>query len=109
MRLAALVLAVLLLPLAAIAEQSGVVSGRVTDQTGAPLPGVTIDLVAGSTELNAVTDGSGGYRFDSAPAGPAELTFRLINYTVIRRPIVIAAAPATASTTRPLTFGICCT
>ncbi len=97
MRLAALVLAVLLLPLAAIAEQSGVVSGRVTDQTGAPLPGVTIDLVAGSTELNAVTDGSGGYRFDSAPAGPAELTFRLINYTVIRRPIVIAAAPATAN------------
>ena len=38
-----LALAVLLLPLAAIAEQSGVVSGRVTDQTGAPLPGVTID------------------------------------------------------------------
>jgi hypothetical protein len=97
MRRAALVLALLLLPLAAAAQQTGAVAGRVTDQTGAPLPGVTIDLVAGRTELNAVTDGNGGYRFEQVPAGPAELTFRLINFTVLRRQVnVVAGTPATA-------------
>jgi hypothetical protein len=94
-RILALVLAVLLLPVSVTAGQVGQVSGRVTDQTGAPLPGVTIDLEAGSSRLTAVTDSSGGYRFDSAPAGPAALTFRLINYTVVRRQVAIAATPAT--------------
>ena len=97
MRRAILALALLLCPHAAAAEQAGVVTGRVTDQTGAPLPGVTIDLVAGRTELNAVTDGNGGYRLDQAPIGPAELTFRLINFTVLRRQVsVVAGTPATA-------------
>lgn len=82
---------------AALAQSAGRVSGRVTDQTGAPLPGVTIDLESGSAELTAVTDSTGGYGFDAAPAGPTELTFRLINYTVIRRQVVIAATPTTTN------------
>ena len=47
----------------AFAQSAVSVSGQVTDQTGAPLPGVTIDLVAGgAAELTAVTDAQGGYR-----------------------------------------------
>ena len=47
---------------------------------GAALPGVAIDLITGATEITAV------------PAGPAELTFRLINFTVVRRNVTVAAA-----------------
>jgi hypothetical protein len=79
------------------AQQSGTVTGRVADQTGAALPGVAIDLVTGATELNAVSDGSGAYTFDDVAAGPAQLTFRLINFSVLRRNLLIAAGrPATA-------------
>lgn len=94
---AAILAFTLLLPHAATAEQSGVIAGRVTDQTAAALPGVTIDLVMGGTERSTVTDTSGGYRFEALSVGAGELTFRLINYTVIRRPVVMATAPVTTN------------
>ena len=45
------------------AQATGRVWGRVLDQTGASLPGVTIDLVVNSGELTAITDDKG--RIDS--------------------------------------------
>jgi hypothetical protein len=62
----------------------------VIDQTGAVLPGVTIDLVTSQAEMIAVSDGSGLYRFERVPVGSAELTFRLINFTVLRRTLAVA-------------------
>lgn len=67
------------------AQTTGAIAGRVVDQTGAVLPGVTIDLGAGSTERTTVTDAKGAFAFDSVPVGAGELTFRLINFTVLRR------------------------
>jgi hypothetical protein len=61
------------------------------DQTGASLPGVTIDLTSGSADFNAVSDARGAYRFDDVAPGPAELTYRLINFTVLRRNATVAA------------------
>ena len=78
----------------AYAQQGGIVAGRALDQTGAALPGVTIDLVTGAGELNAMTDGTGAYRFDAVPAGPAELTFRAINFTVVRRSVAVKPGKA---------------
>ena len=77
------------------AQPPGRVSGRVVDQTGAALPGVAIDLVVNSHELTTVTDDTGAYRFDAVPAGSAELTFRLLNFSVLRRSVNVAngAAP----------------
>ncbi len=72
------------------AQAPGRVSGRVLDQTGAVLPGVAIDLVVNSRELTAVTDDTGAYRFDAVPAGNAELTFRLLNFSVLRRSVSVA-------------------
>jgi hypothetical protein len=69
------------------AQTGGAVAGRVLDQTGAVLPGVTIDLVVHATELTAVTDSQGRFQFDRVPEGAAELTFRLINFTVVRRTV----------------------
>jgi hypothetical protein len=72
------------------AQSTGRVSGRVLDQTGAALPGVAIDLIVSSRELTTATDESGGYAFDEVPAGNAELTFRLINFSVLRRNVAVA-------------------
>jgi hypothetical protein len=70
----------------ASAQATGRVSGRVVDQTGAVLPGVTIDLVVDSRELTTTTDDAGNYGFADVPAGSAELTYRLLNFTVHRSP-----------------------
>ena len=73
----------------AYAQAPGRVSGRVLDQTGAVLPGVAIDLVVDARELRAVTDDTGAYRFDAVPPGNAELTFRLLNFSVLRRSVSV--------------------
>ena len=72
------------------AQSTGRVSGRVLDQTGAALPGVAIDLVVNSRELTSITNDDGVYRFDGVSPGNAELTFRLLNFSVLRRSISIA-------------------
>ena len=74
----------------AIAQATGTVSGRVVDQSGGVLPGVAVDLVVNSRELTTATDGVGAYRFDGVPAGDAELTFRLLNFSVLRRSVPVA-------------------
>lgn len=75
----------------ALAQNSGVVAGRVADETGGVLPGVSVDLHSGATELTAVTDEKGTYRLDNVPPGPAELTFKLINFSLNRRIVTVAA------------------
>jgi hypothetical protein len=92
LRITAIVIALLLvLSPAAGAQATGRVAGRVLDQTGSVLPGVTIDLVVNSTELTTTTDGEGQYRFDAVPSGRAELTYRLLNFGVYRRTVNVAS------------------
>ena len=81
----ATVVAVLPIASAASAQAQGRVVGRVIDQTGAVLPGVAIDLVVDKTELTTTTDGNGHYLFEGVPAGTGELTFRLLDFGVLRR------------------------
>ena len=76
----------------AFAQQSGTIVGRVTDQTGAALPGVTIELATPAGETTAVSGSGGDYRFDGVPAAASELTFRLINFTVHRRTVSVREA-----------------
>jgi hypothetical protein len=79
--------------------QAGRVSGRVVDQTGSALPGVTIDLVVQSTEVTATTDKEGRFQFDNVPGGTAELTFRLLNFSVARRTVSVGNARAAIADT----------
>jgi hypothetical protein len=65
------------------------VIGRVLDQTGAALPGVAIDLIVDSRELTTRTDAVGSYRFEDVPPGNAELTYRLLNFSVQRRMVTV--------------------
>src|SRR5690242_6321692 len=73
-------LAVLLTSGVALAQQASL-AGTVRDQTGAPLPGVTVELTAPhNATLAAATDASGKYRFDRVVAGSYTLSFRLPNF-----------------------------
>jgi hypothetical protein len=49
-----------------------------------------IDLVVNARELTTTTDGVGAYQFDGVAAGDAELTFRLLNFSVLRRTMSVA-------------------
>jgi hypothetical protein len=85
---------------AAWAQAAGSVTGTVADETGGILPGVTVQLLpAGAqTALETVTDGGGIYRFANVPAGTAELTIRLINFSTVRRNVnVTSGSPVTAN------------
>jgi TonB-dependent Receptor Plug Domain/Carboxypeptidase regulatory-like domain/TonB dependent receptor len=84
-------------PTIASAQATGRVSGRVVDQTGGVLPGVTIDLVVRGIEQTQTTDGEGRFRFDAVSPGDGELTFRLLNFTVVRRIVSVHAGSAIAA------------
>ena len=71
--------------------QTSSIVGTVSDETGGVLPGVSVDLHVGDVELTAVTDENGAYRFDRVPARGAELTFKLINFTIVRRDLTMTA------------------
>ena len=75
----------------AFAQSAGVVTGTVADETGGVLPGVTVELRTGSTGLTAVTDETGVWRIADVPPGSASLTFRLVNFSTLRRDIDVAA------------------
>jgi len=85
------------------------VAGRVTDQTGGVLPGVSVGLVTAAGAQTAVTDASGDFRFDHVEPGAAELTYRLINFTVLRRSLVVGEreiTPASAVLTLALSADV---
>jgi hypothetical protein len=92
-----LAIAVLAAASDARAQSTGRVHGRVLDQTGATLPGVSVDLVVGSRDATASTDDKGGYRFDGVPPGLAELTFRLLNFSVLRRVVTVKSGADVAA------------
>ncbi len=76
---------VLALSLPAFAqEQTGSISGTVTDSSGAVLPGVTVEaksLSTGAIAATAVTDGAGVYRFIGLRPGKYEVTGKLQGFT----------------------------
>src|SRR5262245_38942669 len=65
------------------------IAGRITDQTGGALPGVIVDLATPAGEQTTQSDANGAYRFEKVPPRSVELTFRLINFTVVRRTIAV--------------------
>ena len=76
--------------------QTGRVSGVVTDETGAVLPGVDVRAaVAGREALATVTDAAGRYEFDGVPPGTTQFTFSMLNFGTVRRDVTVTAgAPA---------------
>jgi outer membrane receptor protein involved in Fe transport len=76
------------------------VHGRITDETGGALPGVTIELRAagGGEPLLTVTDERGDYLFANCPPGTYQLSGSMLNFaTVTHRGLVLAAGASISS------------
>ena len=81
------VLGLLLAPVAAFAQSTGAIAGRVTGSDGNALPGVTVE--AAGTMLPAgrmaVTGANGEYRLEALPPGDYKVTFTLSGMQTVTR------------------------
>src|SRR5213594_245732 len=68
----------LLTPTSRLAGQAGVIRGRVTDSTGAPVGRVSVTIEA--LGARATTDDQGNYELRSVPAGSHSVRVRLLGY-----------------------------
>jgi hypothetical protein len=70
---------------------TGSIAGLVTDQTGAPLPGtsVTVHGPSGRSVTSVVADADGRYRVDGLAPGPHAVEYRLANFAMVRRPVMV--------------------
>ena len=77
---------------------TGKVDGRVIDETGGALPGVTVEL-RGATGQPVVqtTDAVGHYQFDGVAPGTYQLNYTLINFGSVTHRDMKVTAGATAS------------
>lgn len=73
--------------------QSGSISGRVTDDTGQPLPGATI--VVSGTMKNTQTDGTGSYKLSGLAAGSITLEVHYIGYRTLQQPVTVTGGAQT--------------
>lgn len=76
----------LLLPQMLVAQtNAGLLTGRVTDESGAPLPGVTITATNAATGFTrtVVTESDGSYRFQSLPVGTYSVTADLSGFASV--------------------------
>ena len=70
----------------------GRITGKVVDDQGNPLPGVTVEATSPRLvgKAAAVTDATGTYRLMALPSGTYEITYSLPGFkTVIRKDIVL--------------------
>ena len=65
-------------PLAAFAQGTGTLAGRVTDDSGEGLPGANV--IIGETQLGAATDLDGNYRIIGIPVGEYDVTARFVGF-----------------------------
>ncbi|HZM62332.1 MAG TPA: carboxypeptidase-like regulatory domain-containing protein, partial [Vicinamibacterales bacterium] len=103
-----LLMAVLALPSASVAQVLGTIAGAVTDPSGAVLPGVTVE--AASPALiekvrSATSDGTGQYRIVNLPPGTYTVTFSLTGFSTLRREGVVVSINVTTSIDGQLRIG----
>jgi hypothetical protein len=68
----------------ASAQGGGTVSGKVTDETGGVLPGVTVELRgATGNPASTVTDAMGHYEFTGVAPGTCQLLMTLVNFGAV--------------------------
>ena len=91
MRIIRWALFLLLVPILASAQTvsstTGALNGRVTDNTGAVLPGVTVAIASPSLmgTRTALTNEEGLYRFPAIPPGEYSITYELAGFSTLKR------------------------
>src|SRR5688572_31527184 len=81
------VLGLLLAPVAAFAQSTGAIAGRVTGSDGMALPGVTVEASGPTlpTGRMAVSGANGEYRLEALPPGDYKVTFTLSGMQTVTR------------------------
>lgn len=72
---------------AQVSATTGSINGRVSDASGAVLPGVTVTVSSPSMQgtRTAVTDAQGDYRFPAVPPGDYRITYELTGFSSVVR------------------------
>src|SRR5438552_2614295 len=88
MRAAVIMIAIVLSPMWATAQQTGVLSGAVRDSQGGVLPGVTVTisspaLIGGARSVT--TGEAGSYQFTALAPGSYEVRYELSGFSTLRR------------------------
>jgi len=97
--LAAAILMLLGSPPAFAQQTTGNITGRVLDQQGAAMPGVTVTAKSASTGFTRteVSDASGLYRLNALPVGLYDVTAELAGFTTVaQKDIVVNISQTTA-------------
>jgi hypothetical protein len=70
-----------------VSATTGAINGRVADNTGAVLPGVTVTIASSSMmgTRNTVTNAEGQYRFPAIPPGVYAITYELAGFGTVKR------------------------
>jgi hypothetical protein len=89
------------------AQAIGSIFGKVTDSSGAVLPGVTVTVTGPTLQrpLVAVTSASGTYQFPSVPIGTFTVTFELESFKKAVRPNVVITNGFNAGVDQKLEIG----
>lgn len=108
LRLAALWIALALLPTTVVAQQASGIAGVVRDTSGGVLPGVTVE--AASPALiekvrSAVTDGEGRYNLVDLRPGTYVVSFSLAGFNTFRREGIVLTAGFTAAVNGDMQVG----
>ena len=103
----AVLFALTLMPAAALAQSSGI-AGVVTDESGAVMPGVTVEaaspaLIEGTR--SATTDGSGRYAVTELRPGAYTVTFTLTGFSAIKREGIELTTSFTANVNAQMHLG----
>lgn len=82
---------------AQVTRQTGVIRGVITDNTGAPMPGVTVTAESPALmgTVVAVSDTNGLYRLINLPPGDYTITASLQGFKTVKQPGVIVQAGQT--------------
>jgi hypothetical protein len=96
----------LVIPSAAFAQ--GAIAGQVKDDSGAVLPGVTIEAsspVLIEKSRTVVSDGSGNYRIEDLRPGTYTVTFTLAGFSTVKREELIVSGSAVIGADATLRVG----
>ena len=75
-----------------VSATTGAINGKVADESGGALPGVTISLSSPSMQgiRTGVSGGDGSFRFPAIPPGTYKVTYELAGFaTVVREGVVV--------------------
>lgn len=94
-----LLLSLLAAPAALAQEITGNINGRVSDSSGAVIPGVSVTLKSPAiqAERSAITDESGSYRFILLPPGTYSVTYELSGFKKLIRERIVVEVGRTAT------------